>query len=62
MELNDVKACLRALITSSKSEYNLKQLLKDFKEISGCDLPLFGYKNSVDFLQSISDTVMVIKF
>ena len=59
MDLDEVKVIIRSLITSSQVSCYVKHLLRDFKNETGTDLPLFGYRTPVDFLRSIPDTVRV---
>lgn len=59
MEINETKACIRAVLTSTHQSYTLPLFLTDFKVLSGVDLPCYGFKNPEEFLLSIPDTVKV---
>lgn len=57
----DTKTIIRSLLTSSPSVITIENLIFDYKNTIGCDIPFqqLGYNSLEHFLKSIPDTVVV---
>ncbi|KAL0273631.1 UNVERIFIED_CONTAM: hypothetical protein PYX00_006262 [Menopon gallinae] len=62
MDKKDTLSFIRSLLISNKESYELQQLLQDFREENGRDMPLFGYKTPIDFLESAPDIVKLERY
>ncbi|XP_023234025.1 tudor domain-containing protein 5-like [Centruroides sculpturatus] len=59
--LTEIKQIIRSLIISNSLKITLRQLKKDYRNLNGKNIPFedFGYKNLVDFLQAMSDVIVM---
>ena len=57
----EAKLSVKAVLTSSASVLGLNDLIRDYRELNGSDIPFrkLGFSNLLDFLRSIPDTVRV---
>lgn len=60
-EFEEVKINVRSLLTSSKSQLSIEQLLKDYREQEGENLPYkrLGFNSVIDLLQNMKDILTV---
>lgn len=60
-DLDDLKICIRSLLTSSPKPINILQLQKDYLEQEGCSIPYksLGFHSVIDLLQNMNDVLTV---
>lgn len=60
-ELKEVKINIRSLLTSSKKQLSVQELLKDYRESEGQHIPYrkLGFNSIYELLQNFDDVVTV---
>jgi len=60
-DLNYLKTVIRSLLTSSPGKVTISQILNEYYDYEGCNLPYkhLGFKNVFELLENMKDVLKV---